>query len=59
MSDPNILVIPAWFPASFFLQQMELVEDTFNFKIIVGKRIAVGRRKGFNKWFSKKYFEIS
>jgi len=58
MSNPNILVIPAWFPASFFLQQMELVEDTFNFKIIVGKRIAVGRRKGFNKWFSKKYFEF-
>jgi len=58
MSNPNILVIPAWFPASFFQQQMELVEDTFNFKIIVGKRIAVGRRKGFNKWFSKKYFEF-
>jgi len=58
MSNPNILVIPAWFPASFFQQQMELVEDTFNFKIIVGKRITVGRRKGFNKWFSKKYFEF-
>jgi len=54
----NILVIPAWYPAIFFQQQMELVEDFFNFKIIVGKRITVGRRKGLNKWFSKKYFEF-
>ncbi|MDS1031046.1 glycosyltransferase family 4 protein [Porphyromonadaceae sp. NP-X] len=58
MSKPNILVIPAWYPAIFFQQQMELVEDFFNFKIIVGKRITVGRRKGLNKWFSKKYFEF-
>lgn len=47
---PNILLVPAWYPASFFTEQMKLVEDSFNFKILKGNRNVYGKKK----WLKKK-----
>lgn len=49
-SKPNILIVPAWYPASFFTEQMKLVEDSFNFKILKGNRNVYGKKK----WLKKK-----
>ena len=46
----NILLVPAWYPASFFTEQMKLVEDSFNFKILKGNRNIYGKKK----WLKKK-----
>lgn len=48
-SNPNILLVPAWYPASFFTEQMKLVEDSFNFKILKGYRNVYGKKKWLNK----------
>lgn len=47
---PKILLVPAWYPASFFTEQMKLVEDSFNFKILKGNRNVYGKKK----WLKKK-----
>lgn len=49
-SIPNILLVPAWYPASFFTEQMKLVEDSFNFMILKGNRNVYGKKK----WLKKK-----
>lgn len=41
---PKVLIIPAWYPATFFVEQMELLKDEFDFKVIVGNRTELGRK---------------
>ncbi len=45
---PKILIVPAWYPTksnptlgSFFKEQMELVQDVFDFKVILGRRYTI------------------
>lgn len=43
--NPKVLLVPAWYPASFFAEQMRLVQDAFDFKVLIGTRNEFGKRK--------------
>lgn len=58
-SKSNILLVPAWYPASFFTEQMELVEDAFDFKILVGARHEFGKKKTFKKILNGKFKQFT
>lgn len=47
----KILLVPAWYPSlenpllgSFFKEQMQLVQSEFDFKIMIGKRLEIGKK---------------
>lgn len=49
---PKVLLVPAWYPSisrptlgSFFKEQMELVQDVFDFKVILGKRFTITHKR--------------
>lgn len=44
-SCPKILLLPAWYPASFFKDQMELLSDQFEFRVLLGNRVQTGKKK--------------
>lgn len=41
----KVLVVPAWYPALFFTEQMELMTSQFDFRVIHGNRIKIGKKK--------------
>lgn len=56
-SNPKVLLVPAWYPASFFAEQMRLVEDAFDFKVLIGTRNEFGKRKAL-KYILRLRFRI-
>jgi glycosyltransferase involved in cell wall biosynthesis len=56
---PKILLLPAWFPASFFIEQMKLVEDFFEFRVLVGERHELGKKKALKKILSGNFQQFS
>lgn len=55
----NIMLVPSWYPASFFKEQMELVEDAFEFKVLVGTRHEYGKKKAIKKILSRKFKQFT
>lgn len=48
-SKKKVLLIPAWYPASFFTEQMKLVDDAFEFKVLIGKKNELGKKKAIRR----------
>jgi glycosyltransferase involved in cell wall biosynthesis len=59
MIKPKVLVVPAWYPASFFTEQMKLVEDTFEFKVFIGERHELGKKKAIKKILNGKFRQFT
>ena len=55
LNKPKVLLIPAWYPASFFTEQMRLVEDAFDFKVLTGKRTKLGKKRAAFKILHGKF----
>jgi len=54
-SKPNILLLPAWYPASFFVDQMKLVTDKFNFKVLLGQRHTFGKKSAIRHFLKRSF----
>lgn len=59
MIKPKVLVVPAWYPASFFTEQMKLVENTFEFKVFNGERHELGKKKAIKKILNGKFQQFT
>ena len=59
MIKPKVLVVPAWYPASFFTEQMKVVEDTFEFKVLIGERHELGKKKAIKKLLNGKFRQFT
>jgi glycosyltransferase involved in cell wall biosynthesis len=53
----KILLVPAWYPSlenpllgSFFKEQMQLVQSEFDFKIMIGKRLEIGKKNAIKQY---------
>ncbi|MDD4992435.1 MAG: glycosyltransferase family 4 protein [Paludibacter sp.] len=62
MCKPKVLLVPGWYPElsdsplrSFFQEQMWLLENDFDFKVFVGQRSAIGRKKFINQILHREY----
>jgi len=55
LMSSKILLVPAWYPSSFFIEQMNLVEDAFEFKVLVGKKNIIGKKSAIRKIISGKF----
>lgn len=56
---PKILLVPAWYPASFFQEQMELVDDVFDFKILKGERNELGKKRALKRILRGKFKQFT
>jgi glycosyltransferase involved in cell wall biosynthesis len=52
---PKVLLIPAWYPASFFVDQMKLVTDKFNFKVLLGQRHTFGKKSAIRHFLKRSF----
>jgi glycosyltransferase involved in cell wall biosynthesis len=55
----KVLIVPSWYPVSFVTDQMKLMEDEFDFKVIVGKRTEMGKRKALARFLSARFKRFS
>jgi L-malate glycosyltransferase len=58
LQKPKILLVPAWYPASFFIEQMELIKDKFDFKILMGNRIEFGKKTAMKKILTRNFIRF-
>jgi glycosyltransferase involved in cell wall biosynthesis len=59
----KVLLVPAWYPSledpllgSFFQEQMRLVQSEFDFKILIGKRTEIGKKKAIKQYLKSGSF---
>jgi len=58
-NNPKVLLVPAWYPASFFTEQMRLVDDAFEFKVLIGAKHDLGQKKALKKIFLGKFQQFT
>jgi len=59
---PKILLVPGWYPEesdsllrSFFQEQMRLLDEVFDFKVLIGHRLHIGRKTAFKQLLQGKF----
>jgi glycosyltransferase involved in cell wall biosynthesis len=55
----QILFVPDGWPANFFYDQMDAVSDLYNFEVLLGNRVPVGKKKFLKNILSKKLSSFS
>lgn len=52
----TILFVPAWYPSSFFQEQIELIADQFHTKILWGEQITIGKKQLLRSFLKKRNY---
>lgn len=55
----KVLLVPAWYPASFFTEQMKLVDDAFEFKVLIGEKHELGKKKAIKKILTGRFNQFT
>jgi len=62
LNKPRVLLVPAWYPeitdpllGSFFQEQLRLLKDDFDFKVLIGQRLPLGRKTAIKQILNSKF----